>query len=450
MEKQQSATHAAMTSAPLRPLICKMAVPGIVSMVVTAVYNMADTYFVGKLGTSASGAVGVVYSLMALIMSIGLFYGHGSGNYISRELGAQRRENAERMLAAGFFLCLGTSALLALLGLLALEPLVRFLGATDTILPHACAYTRYILLGAPFMAGTLTLNNQFRCQGRPMRGMLGVAAGAILNIALDPLFILVFKMGAGGAGLATMLSQMAGFAILLIGALRQQEMRLRFSAFRLRGALCMEILRTGFPSFVRQMLAALSTICLNHVAGAYGDAAIAAMAIVARAMHFVNSAVLGFGQGFQPVCGFNYGAGQYGRVLEGFRFCVRVSSVFLLAVCACGFVFATPIVTLFRDDPAVIGIGARALRFQCAVFPLMGFVVISNMLFQNIGYTGKAAVLAMARQGLFFLPLLYALSAMWELAGIQLAQPVSDVLTFLLALPMTAKVLREVKKKQDG
>ncbi len=447
MEKL-SATHAAMTGAPLKPLICKMAMPGIISMVISAVYNMVDTYFVGKLGTSASGAIGVVFSLMALILAIGLFYGHGSGNYISRELGAQRMENAERMLAAGFSLCIATSVLLAVFGLLFLVPLVRLLGATDTILPYACDYTRFILLGAPFMAGSLTLNNQFRCQGNPMRGMFGMAAGALINIALDPLFILHFNMGTGGAGLATMLSQMASFLLMLCGCLRGNAMRLRFKYFLPSLAHCREIVMTGFPSFARQMLSAVSTICLNHNAGLYGDAAIAAMAIVARTMNFVNAAVLGFGQGYQPVCGFNYGAGHYTRVLDGFKFCTRVITGSLLAACALGFFFAEPVVALFRDDPAVIELGAAALRLQCAVFPLTGYVVISNMLFQNIGYTGKATVLALARQGIFFLPLLYILTPLLGLRGIQLTQPIADLCTFAVALPMGLKVVRRLRELQ--
>lgn len=449
MEKE-SATYKQMTQAPLKRLICKMAVPGVISMVITAVYNMVDTYFVGQLGTSASGAVGIVFSLMALILAIGLFFGHGSGNYISRELGAQRMENAEAMFSTGFFLCLAVSSALAVIGLIFLEPMVRLLGATETILPYACDYTRYILLGAPFMAGTLTLNNQFRCQGSPILGMIGVAAGAVINIVLDPLFIIKWGMGTGGAGLATMISQMVSFLILLLQGLRGRgdTMRLRLRCFTLRADFIKEIIRTGFPSFARQMLTAASTICLNHAAGVYGDAAIAAMAIVARTMGFVNSAILGFGQGYQPVCGFNYGSHRYDRVLEGFRFCVYTATGILLFTCAGGFIFAERVVGLFRDDPEVIAFGARALRMQCAVFPLVGYVVVSNMLFQNIGYTGKATLLALARQGIFFLPLLYLLTAFLGKLGIQLAQPLADVFTFAMALPMGLKVIRQLREKQ--
>lgn len=445
-----SSTYKTMTSAPLKRLICKMAVPGIISMVISAVYNMVDTYFVGQLGTSASGAVGVVFSLMALILAIGLFFGHGSGNYISRELGAQDMKNAEAMLSTGFFYCLAVSGVLAVLGLLFLEPLVRLLGATETILPYACDYTRFILMGAPFMAGTLTLNNQFRCQGSPVAGMIGVAAGAVINIVLDPLFIIKFGMGTGGAGLATMLSQMISFLILLIQGLRGRgdTMRLRLRCFRMCKEFNKEIIITGFPSFARQMLAAASTICLNHAAGVYGDAAIAAMAIVARTMGFVNSAILGFGQGYQPVCGFNYGARRFDRVLSGFRFCVITAVAILLVVCTTGFIFAEQVVRLFRDDPEVIAFGARALRMQCAAFPLVGYIVVSNMMFQNIGYTGKATLLALSRQGIFFLPLLYILTPFLGKLGIQLAQPLSDVLTFAIALPMGIKVNRELREKQ--
>lgn len=433
-----------MTEGPLKKLICRMAGPSMASMLVTAVYNMADTYFVGFIGTSATGAVGVVFSLMAVIMATGLFFGHGSGNAISRALGEQREEVASHMLATGFFCSFGMGALIAGAGLLFLEPLARFLGATETILPHACGYMRYILLGTPFMAASLTLNNQLRFQGSPKNGMLGIVSGALINIALDPIFIFALKMGTAGAGLATMLSQMFSFSLLLYGCTRAGNLRIRPKAFAVTRAAAWEMLRSGFPSMARQLLSAAATIALNRAARGYGDAAIAAMAIVSRLMSFANSAVLGFGQGFQPVCGFNYGAGRYDRVLAGYRFCQRTALTALLVAAGAGLAFAGPLVAVFRDDPAVLAVGVRALRLQCATFPLVGFVIMANMLFQNIGAALPASLLSIARQGLFFLPALLLLAPLLGILGLQLSQPIADICTFCLALPMSLRACKRL------
>ena len=435
-----------MTEGPLKLLIGRMAGPSIASMLVTAVYNMVDTYFVGFIGTSATGAVGVVFSLMAVILAIGLFFGHGSGNAISRSLGEQRQEDAARMLSTGFFCCFALGVLIAVFGLLFLEPLAKLLGATETILPYACDYMRYILLGTPFMAATLTLNNQLRFQGSPKNGMVGMVAGAALNIALDPIFIFLLDMGTAGAGLATMLSQMFSFGLLLWGCTREGNLRIRLEDFHLTKQALWEMVRGGFPSLARQLLSAAAAIALNRAARTYGDAAIAAMAVVNRIMSFVNSTVLGLGQGYQPVCGFNYGAGRYKRVLEGYNFCQRISLLAMVIAGLLGFIFARPLVILFQDDPQVAEIGARALRFQCLAFPLMGYVVIANMLFQNIGLALQSSFLAIARQGLFFLPILFLLTPTLGLLGLQISQPLADFLTGLFVLPMSLSACKKLRE----
>ena len=436
-----------MTEGPLKGLILRMAGPSIVSMLVTAIYNMADTYFVGFIGTSATGAVGIVFSLMAVIMATGLFFGHGTGNAISRALGERREEEASHLLSTGFYCCFAAGLLITIVGLLFLEPLARLLGATETILPHACGYMRYILLGAPFMAASLTLNNQLRFQGNPKSGMFGILSGALINIVLDPLFIFGLNMGTAGAGLATMLSQMFSFGLLLYGCTRGENLRLRFRAFALTRATALEMMRAGFPAMARQLLSAAATIALNWAARDYGDGAIAAMAVVSRLMSFANSAVLGFGQGFQPVCGFNYGAGRYDRVLAGYRFSQKTALCALLILAGAGLLFAEPLVALFRDDAMVLSVGVPALRFQCLTMPCMGYVVIANMLFQNIGEALPASFLSIARQGLFFLPALGLLAPMLGVLGIQLAQPVADILTFAAALPMSLGACKKLAEK---
>lgn len=443
-EKQEQKFHQ-MTEEPVSRLIGRLALPCIISMLVTAFYNMADTFFVGMLkSNSATGAVGVVFSMMAIIQAVGFFFGHGSGNFISRELGRQNFEEASNMAATGFFSALATGILICVLGQVFLEPLAYLLGSTDTILPYAKDYLRVILFGAPWMTASLVLNNQLRFQGSAAYAMVGIASGAVLNIGLDPLLIFVFGMGVAGAAWATIISQFVSFCLLLVGCTKGGNLHIHISRVQLKWSYFEMIIKGGLPSLARQGLASVATICLNRAAGSFGDAAIAAMSVVQRIMMFGGSAMIGFGQGFQPVCGFNYGAKLYHRVKEGFWFCVKTSTVFLLAVGALGFVFAPQLVALFRDDPDVIAYGAAALRFQCVTFCFQGWVVMSNMMLQTIGRTVPATFLAMARQGVFFIPLVWILSTSLGMLGVQMTQMAADFLTLVCAVPIQLKVLREM------
>jgi putative MATE family efflux protein len=433
-----------MTQAPVERLVCSLAAPSIAIMLISGLYNMADTYFVGSIGNQATAAVGISFSLMAIIQAFGFFFGQGSGSYISRQLGAHNWEKATAMATTGFLSCFCAGAVLTGVGLLFLEPIARFLGATETILPYACDYLFYIFIGAPWMAGSLVLNNQLRFQGSAFYGMLGMISGAVLNVGLDPLFIFTFGMGVKGASLATMLSQLVSCCLLLVGCTRGGNIRIDLRLFTPRFALYREIVRGGFPSFCRQGLSSVATICINHVAGGFGDEAIAAMSVVQRVAMFANSALLGFGQGFQPVCGFNYGARLYDRVKRAHRFCVKTSFVVLLAIATGGFLFAPQVIELFRNDSIVIRIGALALRLRCLTFPLMGWVILNNMMLQTIGKAGKATILSLAWQGLFLLPCLFVLTPFLGILGVQVSQPVSDILTFALSVPMGLGVLREM------
>lgn len=449
--RTQEEKFAWMTQAPIPGLVGALAVPTIVSMMITAVYNMADTFFVGRIGTSATGAVGVVFSLMAVIQALGFTFGNGSGNYISRLLGQRKEAQAAQVAATGFFTSLIVGVFLSALGLLFLDPMVRMLGATETILPYARDYARLILIGAPYMAASFVLNNLLRFQGSAFYSMAGIALGACVNIVLDPIFIFSLHMGIGGAALATVISQLLSFVILLLNCGRGGTVRIRLKNFTPRWSILREILRNGLPSFYRQGLASVATICLNQAAGPFGDAAIAAMSIVTRVSMFASSALIGFGQGFQPVCGFNYGAGLYMRVRKAFWFCVRVSAVALVCISLAGFVFAPQIVALFRrEDALVIAIGAKALRLQCLTIPLMSWVIINNMLLQTVGEAVKASILALARQGLFFLPVILILPGLCQMTGVQLAQPIADVLTFLLALPMGLRFLQKLRGMEQS
>ena len=449
MNQQEKVAY--MLSQPVPKLVRQMAVPTIISMLVTSFYNMADTYFVGRINTQATGAVGIVFSVMALIQACGFFFGHGSGNFISRALGAGDYEEANRMAAVGFFSCFLVGLAASVLGITFVTPFAKLLGSTPTILPYTKDYLRIILIGCPFSMSSLVLNNQLRFQGSASYAMVGIVTGAILNIALDPFFIFYMEMGVAGAALATIISQITSFFLLLLMSRRGGNIRIRFSNFRPSAAFYREIFRGGFPSLCRQGLASLAHICLNHAAGLYAgamaDAAIAGMSIVSRISMFANSALIGFGQGFQPVCGMNYGAKQYKRVREGFKFCVKTAVVFLVVISVGGFVFAEKLVWFFRkEDADVIRIGTLALKLHCVVFPFNAWIVICNMTLQSIGKAAKASILAAARQGIFFIPLIFLLPYFFGLLGVQMCQTWSDALTLCVSIPMGLSVLKELEQ----
>ena len=439
-----------MTEEPIPRLVCSLAVPTIISMLITSFYNMVDTFFVGRINTSATAAVGVVFSLMAIIQAFGFFFGHGSGNYISRQLGAQNMDEASKMASIGFFSALFTGMVLAVLGLIFIEPLARLLGSTETILPYAVDYLKYILVGAPYMTASLVLNNQLRFQGNAMYGMVGIVAGAVINIALDPILIFMCGMGIGGAALATIISQFISFMLLLWVSQRGPGIHISWKNARFSGYFLKEMVRGGVPSLCRQGLGSVATIALNVAAGVYGDAAIAGMSIVSRITMFAYSALIGFGQGFQPVCGFNYGAKLYDRVREAFYFCLKTAAGFLILLSVAGYIGAPQLIELFRKgDPEVTAVGIAALRFSCISFTLSGGIVMSNMLLQSIGMAVRASIVAAARQGLFFLPLIFILPTFLGLRGVEMCQMVSDILTFLLAMPLSISVLNNMGVKKD-
>lgn len=448
---QQEERFEYMTTTPVPRLIGELAVPTIISMLVTSFYNMADTFFVGKINTQSTAAVGVVFSIMAIIQALGFFFGHGSGNYISRRLGAKDFEEAAVMAANGFYLAFICGLLVMAGGFIFLKPLAVALGSTPTILPYTVSYMGIILIGAPFMTSSLVLNNQLRFQGSAAYAMVGIVTGAVINIILDPILIFVFDMGIAGAALATVISQFCSFLLLWFQSRKGGNIKIRFKNFKINLHYLQEICRGGFPSLCRQGLASVASIFLNHSAGNYGDAAIAGMSIVSRVSMFAGSALIGFGQGFQPVCGFNYGAKLYHRVREGFWFCVKYAFVFLIFVAALGAAFAPHIIGLFRkEDAEVIKIGAEALRLQCIVFPLNAWIIMANMMLQSIGKALKASIVAAARQGLFFIPLILLLPNMYGLFGVELCQTISDILSFALAVPLCVSVLNEMKQQSKG
>ena len=435
-----------MTEQPVEKLVCRLAVPTILSMLVTSFYNMADTFFVGKLDTQSTAAVGVVFSLMAIIQAIGFLFGHGSGNYISRQLGASNMEEAEKMSAVGFFTAFLAGVFITVTCIFCINPLSYALGSTPTIQPYTIAYLRIILFGAPAMTASLVLNNQMRFQGSAFYAMIGIVSGAVINIALDPILIFTCGMGVAGAALATTISQYLSFLFLLIMATRGGNIRIHFRNFKPSLHFYKEIIRGGIPALFRQGLASVATIFLNHAASVYGDAAIAGMSIVSRIMMFANSALIGFGQGFQPVCGFNYGAGKYKRVLDAYWFCVKLAFGVLVAMAVIVYLFAPQFVTIFRkDDLDVITVGSAALRYSVIAFPLSAWIIMCNMMLQSIGKGVKASIVSSARQGIFFLPLIVILPHFFGLTGVEVCQAVSDVCALTISIPIGMSVIREMR-----
>ena len=449
-EEQRQQKFDRMTKTPIPRLIGELAVPTIISMLVTSFYNMADTFFVGKITTSATAAVGIVFPLMAMIQAFGFFCGHGSGNYISRQLGAHNFEDASKMSATGFVTAFVLGLGILVVGFLFTDPLLHIMGSTETILPYARSYMRIILIGAPYMTASLVLNNQLRFQGSAFYSMIGITTGAVLNIVLDPLFIFVLDMGVAGAALATIISQFVSFCLLIAGTFRGGNLRLNLKDFSPSLKYYQNIVKGGAPSLFRQGLGSFATVCLNLMAGPYGDAAIAAMSIVTRISQFAASVVIGFGQGFQPVCGFNYGAKLFKRVQEGFWFCVKFCTSVLLVAAVCGWIFSPNLIGIFlKTDPLVIEYGSQALRLQALTFPLVGWITIANMMLQTIGKTVKASLLAMSRQFLFFVPVILTLPGFLGILGVQLSQPIADFCSFLLAVPLSISVLREMSHEQE-
>ena len=447
-----------MTTQPVKKLILRLAGPTIASMLISSLYNMADTFFVGRIGTFATAGVGLIFPLMTVMQAFGFFFGQGSGNYVSRALGANRIEDAERMAATGFFCALGMGALIFGLGQVFSTPVLRVLGAdpgrvAQETVDHARAYYTTLLFGAPFVLSSCVLNNQMRFQGNAFFSMIGLVSGAVLNIGLDPLFIFVFNMGVMGAAAATVVSQAFSFCVLYLGTLRSDTLKIKVKNLTPNGHYLKNILAGGLPSLLRQGFGSVATLCLNAAAAAavplsQADAAIAAFSVVSRVMFFVFSALLGFGQGFQPVCGYNWGARKFDRVREAYLFCMKIGVIFLLLISACTFSFAGPIVSLFRDDPDVIRMGTVAMRCQSCTLPLMAVVAMSNMLFQTTGKALRATVLAIARQGLTFIPCVLLLPKLIDPAiwGVYLSQPAADLVTCLMAVPMALHILPRFKR----
>lgn len=436
---ESDAQYQRMMQTPVPKLVTSLALPAMAGILITVIYNTADTYFVSQINKSASAAVGAVYAVMSVIQAVGFGLGMGAGSLISRKLGARENEAANTYASSAFFAAALFGALLTVVGLLILEPIMRLLGCTDTMMPYAIPYARYILLAAPINCATFVTNNVLRSEGFSKFATIGISAGGILNVILDPVLIFYLDMGTGGAALATMLSQILSFCILIsfflsgrsIVKLHIRHVSKQFRDYRL-------IVLTGLPTICRQGLGSVAAAVLNIQAIGYGgDAAGAAITISNKVYILVRNLCMGLGQGFQPVAGYNFGAGNRKRAWNAFMFAVKAGSVMCIVCAAVAAAFAEPIMWWFCDDAEVARIGVQTIYLGCAVMPFLAFSTYANQLFQCLGFKGQATFLASCRQGVFFLPAVLLLPLFLDCFGVQAAQPVADFCTFLTCVPFT-------------
>ena len=440
-----------MLTEPIGKLLLKKAAPTVLIQLITVIYNTADTYFVAKIDTGASAAVGVVFSLMAIIQAVGGSIGMGANSLISPMLGQKRVDDASTVGTSAALMSILAGFLISALGLLFLKPLMGLIGARGEVLPYAVDYARFILIAAPFMTASFVLNSILRAEGQAVYSMLGMISGGILNLFIDPLLIFTCKLGIAGAALATMLGQMTSFTIMAVIFLRDRSIvKLRPKYVGRRPSVYLHIVRTGVPTLFRQGMASLSSALLNVQAAAFGAAAVAAISIANKLYMLVRHIVIGIGQGFQPIAGYCYGAKRCSRVKRVFWVATAAATVICVSIAVLVFFFRAPIMTWFRDDPEVVEIGSAMLRFLCVTIPLMGFSTYVNQLYQSLGFAAGATFLASCRQGIFFVPLAFLLPYLFGITGIEAVQAGADLLTFLISIPFLIFFFRKHLSAPDA
>ncbi len=427
-------------------LLVGLSIPSIIAMLTNAIYNLVDTFFIGRIGTSAVGAVAVAFPIFNLIGAVGLTYGVGAASYVSRLLGAGEKEQADKAASTALFTSLATGIAFALLGLMYLDPLLTAFGATETIMEYAREYTMIIIMGSIFTMMNMTMNNLVRAEGNAQRFMVAMVSGALLNVALDPIFIFGFGMGIKGAAVATVISQSVSTVIILEYFVRKKSFtNLSIRLFRFSLHIYSEIFKIGLPTFLRQFLSSFSVALLNNAAGAFGDHAVAAVGITMRVLMLGMMVLFGYGQAFQPVAGYNYGAKKFSRVFEALKFSILVTTVFATFFAIIGMVIPGSIVSIFSNDPEVIDVGSRALRAVSIFFPSFGFVITFTVLFQALGKGFAAGLLSMSKQGLFLIPAIIVLPRLFELNGVIYAQTIADFFTLFVAAILAMMIVKKLK-----
>ena len=439
-----------MIKTPVKKLVLVLGIPTTISMLVTSIYNIADTYFVSNIGEGAAGAVGIVFPLMAIVQAIGFTFGMGASSMISSKLGEKKDQDAQKLGSSAFYVAMALGILLAIFSMIFIEPLMKVLGATETNIGYAMDYAKYIIYGYPIMIGSFVLNNILRSEGKALLSMIGLTTGGVLNILLDPLFIKTYDMGISGAAIATLISQALSFIILLTMFVTKKSIITLSPKYITKEAwVYKDVLKIGFPSLCRQGLASIATIFLNNQAGLYGgDAALDAMSIVSKIFMIVFSVSLGIGQGYQPVCGYNYFAKKYDRVKEAMMFTLICGFALMLVTCVILFIFSENVMGLFVEgSPQVVAIGSRVIKYQSIAMPFLSLNVIANMSFQSTKKKFAATILSCCRQGIFFIPFIFILPLIFELGGVETTQALSDFCTFLFTIPFFVKFVKELNGK---
>ncbi|PXV85063.1 putative MATE family efflux protein [Lachnotalea glycerini] len=452
-QSQQEERYMRLTTAPLIPLLIKMAIPTMIGMMVSTVYSMSDTYFVGRLNrTDWTAAIGVVFSFLSIIQAVGFWFGYGSGNYIARQLGKQNKDEAEQMAVTGFVFSLVAGIIIMIFSFIFIKPLALLLGAgvTEEMLSASLSYLKIIIFSIPFMLGANVLYNQLRLQGNAKDGMIGLLIGMILNMILDPIFILIMNWNVAGAAMATCIGQIAGFVILLYLVGKHGNVPIRFFRSRIRFNYLFEILAGGAPNFCRQGISSCSNILLNQAAGLYGSGAVAAIAITSRILTMGYALVIGFGQGFQPICAMNYGAKNYKRVKKAFLYEWIIATAFLIVTSAVIYYVAEPITGLFTNKQEILEISESILRAQCLVWPFMGFYVLIGMLLQNIGRFLEATLVTISENGIFFIPAILILPRIWGLSGIIWAKPAAGIGALLFSAMLGIKTWKKYLTSRES
>ena len=441
-----------MINTPVKKLVLTLGIPTTISMLVTSIYNIADTLFVSGLGEGATGAVGVVFPLMAIVQAIGFTFGMGASSMISSKLGEKKDKDAQKLGSSAFYVAISLGVILAIFSFVFMGPLMKLLGATENNLQYAKDYATYIIYGYPVMIGSFVLNNILRSEGKALLSMIGLTTGGVLNIILDPIFINNLEMGISGAAVATLISQAISFIILLsMFVFKRSIITLSPKYITKESWVYKDVLKVGFPSLCRQGLASIATIFLNRQAGAFGgDPALDAMSVVSKIFMIVFSTSLGIGQGYQPVCGYNYFAKRYDRVKEAMFFTLACGATLMLLTCTILFIFAEPVMSVFGKQSAeTVEIGTRVIRYQSIAMPFLSLNVIANMSFQSTKKKTSATILSCCRQGIFFIPFIWLLPMVLNLAGVELTQALSDFCTFLFTIPFFIKFVKELNEKTE-
>lgn len=439
-----------MTETPVSRLIIMLGIPTTISMLVTSIYNLADTYFVGRLGASAQGAISILFTLQCIIQAVAFMFGHGAGVFVAKHLASKDVKGATKYVSSAFYVSVSLGIIFAVVGLIAIKPFMLLLGSTETILPYAIEYGVCVLASTPFIMGSFVLNNCLRYEGKAFYAMIGLVSGGLLNILGDFLLVYVFEMGVLGAGIATAISQLISFCILVVLYFKFAQSKVSIKAVSKKFNDYFQIMKIGFPSFIRQGLTSISGGILNNLSKPYGDATIAAMGVVNKYVSVIAFVGLGIGQGFQPVASFNYQAKRFDRVKKATLFTVLFGTLLVSVLSIPGIVVPAFIISLFQKNTAVIEVGTLALRVASFGIMVMPVSIVTNMLFQSTFQSGKASFLSMLRSGLAFIPTLILFESLFGIVGIQISQPVADLISSLISLPFLIYFLTVTLRRENA